>query len=396
MNTSNNTQNMSKIASLVNDNKALSLAHSYGLTIQRVSWEDTARFKNSCWGPNISDMTLNVHDRDMPVIRRPNLVDLTCDIPSSNFSVMVGNEKGESLTKISLEEYIKNIGTYSGRGNLPTVSLWKSRDSELLLSSQACILPLNDGKVNFKVKLYNYQSTNKSPAVLVIVATHRGTSCQILESGRESLYFNDNGEAYDFVAKRLEDDRKERNVATKGEMTEEEKVRNLVYIYQIPLKVETRRSYPMANSFSSISYDSLEEEDGIYDSETGTTFCYFNGVSTQNMVRDSSRGMPKSRGFDHAMLDKGDHKGKYKGLGNTALIRDENYPIRLTVQYYYVTDTVDITETLMKKIAEQLEKSYTHGKDKGSLVTSKTSRPTEPKNLPTITYGPIVSLSNCV
>jgi hypothetical protein len=197
--------------------------------------EDTARFKNSCWGPNISDMTLSTGDKNMPVIRRPNLADLTCDILSENFSVLVGNEKGKPLQKISLNKYIKNIGEYTDNPNIK--NLWLDRDENLLLSSQACILPLKENKVNFNVKLFNYQSSERNPAVLVIVSSQQGTSCQVI-SGRDNLYLNENGIAYDFVAKRLEDDRKERGVDIKGPMTQEEKNRNVIYIYQIPLEIK--------------------------------------------------------------------------------------------------------------------------------------------------------------
>jgi ubiquitin-protein ligase len=81
------------------------------------------------------------------------------------------------------------------------------------------------------------------------------------------------------------------------------------------------------------------------------------------------------------MISKGDNKGPYKGTKNLTISRDKNYPIRLTLQYYYVTDTDNITEPFIKQIAEQLEKSYTSGKDKSSLVLGETNRPTEPENI---------------
>lgn len=353
-----------KIAGLASNNMAKSLANSYGLAIQTVTWEDTARFKGSCWGPNISDMTLTTEDKNMPVIRRPNMADLTCDIPSENFSVLVGNEKGRSLQKISLQEYIKNIREYTDNQNIQ--DLWLSRDENLLLSSQACILPLRDDKVNFNVKLFNYQSSESEPAVLVIVSSQQGTSCQVI-SGRDNLYLNENGMAYDFVAKRLEDDRKERGVSTKGPMTEEEKARNVILIYQIPLKIERKPTRGGTKSF-------------LGDKDKMKVYSFCNSTSTtafDNCVHSA----PEPRGFDHAMLFKGDSKGSYKGTKGMTLKRDENYPIRLTLQYYYVADTVTITEPLIKQIADQLEKSYSFGKDKSSLTMGQTDRPTEPKNL---------------
>ena len=350
------------IAGLASNYTAKSLAQSYGLDIQSVTWEDTARFKGSCWGPNISDMTLSTGDKSMPVIRRPNMADLTADIPSEKFSVLVGNEKGEPLQKIALREYIKNIREYSGNQNIK--NLWSERDETLLLSSQACILPLRDNKVNFNVKLFNYQSSEREPAVLVIVSSQQGTSCQVI-SGRDNLYLNENGTAYDFVAKRLEDDRKERGVSTKGPMTDEEKARNVIFIYQIPLKIE--RKARECQYFGSCNLEEDLSDEAMFD-----------GIL--NLCR-SQCAAPKLRGFDHAMLSKGDSKGSYKGTKGLALERDENYPIRLTLQYYYVTDTVTIAEPLMKQVAEQLEKSYISGASKSSLVAGQTGRPTEPKNL---------------
>ena len=40
-----------KVLGLAGNQLAQSLAAEQGLSIQTVSWEDTARNKNSCWGP---------------------------------------------------------------------------------------------------------------------------------------------------------------------------------------------------------------------------------------------------------------------------------------------------------------------------------------------------------
>jgi hypothetical protein len=43
----------------------------------------------------------------MPVIRKPNFSDITCDIPLENFRVSVGNESGsDNLQNITLKEYL--------------------------------------------------------------------------------------------------------------------------------------------------------------------------------------------------------------------------------------------------------------------------------------------------
>jgi hypothetical protein len=356
-----------RVADMTSNTVARSLAASYGLDIQRVSWEDTARFKGSSWGPNISDMTLCCGGRNMPVIRRPNLADLTCDVAASHFSVLVGNEAGAPLTKVSLEEYVRNIQRYTG--NSAIRNLWRERDATLLLSSQACVLPARTGKVNFNVKLYNYQSSTRQPAVLVVMASHQGTSCQVL-TGNDDLYLNLNGHAHDFAATRLKEDRAARGVATEGAMTEEEKMRNVIFIYQIPLKVRhlERERAPMCfSNCDSYSYSSV-------------------------LTTGQTRFVEDCRGMDHAMLSQGDDKGAYPGTRGLALERDPDYPIRLTLQYYYVTDTADIGEPQMRSIAEQLERSYTFGTGKGSLVFNTTQRATEPTHLPPVD----ACLSTCV
>ncbi len=62
---------------------ARQLAGKFGLDVMSVAWEDNGHFKGSCWGPCISDMTLNVLDHALPLVRHPNFEDLTwCEFPS--------------------------------------------------------------------------------------------------------------------------------------------------------------------------------------------------------------------------------------------------------------------------------------------------------------------------
>ncbi|EQC36141.1 hypothetical protein SDRG_06257 [Saprolegnia diclina VS20] len=60
------------VALMVDDDKVQAAAQREGLQLTYISWEDCARFQNSCWGPCISDMTLVVQDTWMPVLRAPN------------------------------------------------------------------------------------------------------------------------------------------------------------------------------------------------------------------------------------------------------------------------------------------------------------------------------------
>ena len=101
-----------KVSNMVSDKEATKLASKYGLNIVKISWEDNARTKESVWGPCISDMTLQVNNKLMPVIRQPNYTDLTWDIPMEEIPLMVGNEFGDELYKTNLKEYLENFRTY--------------------------------------------------------------------------------------------------------------------------------------------------------------------------------------------------------------------------------------------------------------------------------------------
>lgn len=104
------------------------------------------------------------------------------------------------------------------------------------MSAQACFLPIpKEGEAPFNVAIYNYQSSRRDPAVLAIVSTAQGTSAQVLQGGKEKLYFNKAGKKASFIGQRLSDNRRERGVAVTGQMTREEKqqVHSVVFFNRI-------------------------------------------------------------------------------------------------------------------------------------------------------------------
>lgn len=347
------------VESMIFSAKVRDLATHHGLQISTVAWEDTGRTKGSCFGPNISDMTLCVGGRSMPIIRKPNFSDLTSDQDIGAYTVNVGNEKGSALRSISLKDYLQNIESYSDikvRG-----SLIAARDTHVLTSAQACVLPLEHGKVEFGVRLYNYQS-NSEPAVLVVVASAQGTSAHVVLGRDNILKFNKGGLAAEFVAERLRDDRERRGVAVSGAMTAEEKVRNVLMIFQIPLKVKetTRGSSTYSTYLNAVP-----------------ACMYFDSAPAAGCASSSLRlgGVSKSmqRGMDHAMVSTSEGRGSFPSLARWTIERDERMPIRCTLQYYHVSDTADVTSSDMAEIASEV----TRHKPVGSLVVEETRRPTE-------------------
>jgi len=80
-------------ASIVNDSGSDELFKQAGLTSTLVSWDDSGRDKNACVGRNISDVTLGLEDGSlMPIIRKPNFTDVTCDVPLDTFKLLAGGK----------------------------------------------------------------------------------------------------------------------------------------------------------------------------------------------------------------------------------------------------------------------------------------------------------------
>src|SRR5262249_35393919 len=129
----------------------------------------------------------------------------------------VGNERGKALSVIGLRAYLRDFRRYltdpsSWAGS--ETSLLAPRETEVLVSAQACFLPVPpSGKAEFNPVLFNYQSYAKSPAVLAIVATREGTSATIIDNQRDGfgaggawgqrLFFNQNGGRASFTGTRL-------------------------------------------------------------------------------------------------------------------------------------------------------------------------------------------------
>ena len=187
---------------MVRDTQVQRLAGKHGLQVLDVTWEDTGRFDFSAVGPNISDMTIQVQRQlpgqkgyelsCMPVIRYPNFTDLSGDISPDEFFLLVGNEKGEDLTKITLRELLGDLKAHlhdpaSWKGERTSL-LAESRDSHVLVSAQACFLPIpQEGIAQFNPVLFNYQSVAGDPAVLTILATREGTSITVIDNQRDGF-----------------------------------------------------------------------------------------------------------------------------------------------------------------------------------------------------------------
>jgi hypothetical protein len=362
------TEAIQRTSEMVWDEAVLRMAHEQGLDLVNLTWEDTGRYYGSSVGPNISDLTIQVqHQLDgssdcaltlMPVIRYPNFSDLTADIDPDRFFLLVGNQQGDDLERISLSEYLRHFrlylsdpGSWAGRDD----SLLAARDSHVLVSAQAAFLPVpQKGIAEFNPVIFNYQSYEGDPAVLTIVATREGTSATVIDNTRDAipagwswgqrLFFNQDGERASFTGVRLSDFNPSRPIGPNSTEAAGASGLNMVLIIQVPLrqKVELTDLLPMVNE-------------------------------PQMMLESAAKSDVEAAVIGHGAVE-----GPFTEIDGLAIRRDRRYPVRVTVQFYKATSDGIVTAEDMQDIADQIDRVYADGDYVGSLVVDGPSiRPTE-------------------
>ncbi|NLP05936.1 hypothetical protein GX411_08300 [Candidatus Fermentibacteria bacterium] len=364
------------VAEMTWDSDVVSMAGRYGLDVVNVTWEDTGRYYGSCWGPNISDLTIQVHHEDpltgetmltcMPVIRYPNFYDLSADLDPDEFFLLVGNERGDDdLEPVSLTEYIDNFRSYlhdpdswRGRGN----SLWAERDSVVLVSAQAVFLPIQEsGEAVFNPVLFNYQSYAENPAVLAILCTREGTSATIIDNTRDPvpgawswgqrLFFNADGERACLTGERLSDFVESGGYTGPGIEAAGEEGLNMVLLIQVPLK----QKQP--------AYSWFEEYD----------------CCCESAAPMATGGAMARSDVEAAVVGHGELEGPFTEIDGLRIERDPRFPIRVTVQFYKATSNGVATEEDIREIRDQIQRVYDDASYVGSLVIPEygTHRPTD-------------------
>ena len=372
------------------DPAANALAENFGLHILDVTWEDTGRFHNSAVGPNISDMTIQVQQQDprsgnyelhlMPVIRHPNFSDQTADVPIDRFFLLAGNERGEDLQRVSLKDFLANVPQYlsqpdSWAGNNP--SLLAERDTHVLVSAQACFLPIPPGGIaEFNPVLFNYQSYPGDPAVLTILATREGSSVTIIDNQRDAfdagqtwgqrLFFNQNGERASLTGQRLSDFQATNETEATGSNTANPESAisaeaagaeglNMVMLIQAPLK----QREPFGGGFITL------------------------GAGEMSAMPEAAEAFSD---VEEAVIGHGAVEGPFTEIDGLAIERHPDFPIRVTVQFYKGTSNGVVSAPDLAAINQQINRVYEDADYVGSLVLDgDTGRPTEyegPKDEP--------------
>jgi hypothetical protein len=354
------------VAEMVWDSHVQRMLEPYGLNVVNVTWEDTGRYSGSCWGPNISDMTIQVHHFEdgaeyptltcMPVIRYPNFYDISADLDPDDFYLLVGNEIGEDLAPVSLTDFVENLRVY-----LHDPSCWPGddaglladRDSVVLVSAQAVFLPIQEsGSATFNPVLYNYQSYEGDPAVLTILATREGTSVTIIDNTRDAvpgswtwgqrLFFNQDGERACFTGQRLSDFQAghETSGGPSVEVSGEEGL-NMVLLIQIPL----RQRNPQSTWFDDVSCCEAAPSAGYGGAE----------MTLQSDV-------------EAAVIGHGELEGPFTEIDDIRIERDPEFPIRVTVQFYKATSNGIASPGDIAEISDEIARVYDDASYVGSLV----------------------------
>lgn len=373
-------------AEMTKDAEARRLAKRHGLEILNLTWEDTARFKGSAVGPNISDMTIQVQHYEprrgqpqitcMPVIRFPNFSDRTADVALDALYIRVGNERGGSLRRIALREYLSDLRRFLSRpeswagGERSLLASSRNRDRDVLVSAQACFLPVpKSGRAEFNPVLFNYQSYRGAPAVLAILATREGTSATIIDNQRDAfaaghawgqrLFFNQNGQRAsltgtriaDFVAQGGDD-----NDQVKSLEAAKQRGLNQVLLIQVPLIQPEHRRSESTGSFA---------------------VCGAPAAAAEGVAR-SARRRGESSDVEEAVIGHGEIEGPFTEIDHLPIRRDPRFPIRVTVQFYQATSNGVASAEDLRLIADRIDAVYRDARVVGSLVTDgDTGRSTE-------------------
>jgi hypothetical protein len=369
-------QAIRETALMVSNAEAQRLASVHGLQILNLTWEDTGRYKGSAVGPNISDMTIQVALKDpktqqlavtcLPVIRYPNFVDKSCDLDPRDFTLLVGNQAGQELKRLSLSDFLERPTDF-----LANPDSWKSskktllaaRDAKVLVSAQACFLPVpKKGKAEFNPVLFNYQSFKENPAVLTLLVTREGSSVTVIDNTRDAfetgsvwgqrLFHNENGQRASLTGER-ESEFETKHPPTKGVSLARpgdnigESGLNMVLLVQIPLKQK-----PMKRSI---------------------------GLMALNCVAPTSvMETDRKSDVENAVIGHGELEGPFTEIDNLNIERDERFPVRVTVQFYKATSNGVVSEADLQAIKEQIDRVYAQSDYVGSLVTQgETGRVTE-------------------
>jgi len=370
------------------DAQTVRLAGEHGLSVVDVAWEDMARYPHSSVGSNITDVTLRAkgYAGRCSIIRRPNYRDETCDFPIDKFRVKVGNKDGHYLRDVSFRDYLNSLLQKHGAGFGAVTD-----STHVLVSAQSCVLPLRNGSCAFNVEFFNYQTSSDDLCLAVVCSAEGTTALVVTDRGAQKLFHDANGQQCDFLAKRLRQVRAREGRPLDGAMNAQEEERNILLLFQIPLK----RQRSQQGLFGLPLMQKQQASTSAFGAPRGCgpVPALPPGASSASQLFGASTGMiqPIPTGFmpalhgpamptynttaarenlgtDHAQLSVSAANGPVQYWSGRVQL-DVNAAIRCTVQHYLVTDEGTLSEADLVGVKDQLAAVYAGAVSVGSLVT---------------------------
>ncbi|MEM9192565.1 MAG: hypothetical protein AAGF12_25545 [Myxococcota bacterium] len=368
-----------QVTTMPHDSDLQRRARALGLNVVNVMWEDTGRFQGSSVGPNISDLTLQVREplangrvrtHLLPVIRHPNFSDRTADIAAENMWVRVGNQReGGELAAVPLTEVLEHLKEYLSDPNslLGDGDFLAERDTHFLVSAQHVFVPIpRRGLAEFNPVIYNYQSSPGNPAVLTLLVTRQGMSATVIENraGDQSLqgwgqqlFFNNAGQRTVFTAERRSDVEARINAGQAGAQDQGalEEGADMMMIIQVPLRHRNLHRFGFG---------------GMDDSAE---------MAPAPMAAGAMEGRRGPSDVEQAVIGHGEDLGPFEEMRRQRLVRDERFPVRVTIQFYKATSNGVISAADLDDVHNSIERVYEEGDFVGSLVVpdGERTRPTD-------------------
>ena len=370
-----------QVANLDRDEDFRILLGEKGFHPVRVSWEDLGRYKNSCWGSRISDVSIYVREDEfdettarhvLSVRRDGNFRDKVLLVPTENIKIHL-RENGEHVEK-TLRDRLSDLQLLAGNSTL---------DDHVVVSNQFAVVPVPSRsmigawkedvppRAAFNFSVYPYGSTN-----YIITDVIEGSSDAVV-SGHTHQYLytrTENGQKAPFTASRAEDRQDllklEADLKAKGMDVNVQRY----YLVQIPLTgsgiqaanmgaPSSRRSSGVYLCASAMSWSAPSNDDVVFESysasepkeekTSGGVLRSFKSSLIGEKGSEAVIQLTRSRGVAKVAIGTGEEEGEYN-VGSGFEGKRANEPIRVTVAYF-VTPNGEVTREDMDSFAAAFE-----------------------------------------
>ena len=156
-------------------------------------WSDVSRTQGSCWGKNITDVQLKLKDKDelLYIYASENYNEQIFNERTSDCNVMWCDLKQGERHPAKLNEVLANLGTVFPDHNLGDKSFASTpatKDDNMTVAVQIIFAPVDaEGKAEFNLTAYNYNSTDATPANLNYVFHASGNALSQQQGGKQLL-----------------------------------------------------------------------------------------------------------------------------------------------------------------------------------------------------------------